>query len=80
MKLSNDQNGGAFIVRGMVYSLRHNEGDSDKAIADFSKAIKCDLIDPTEIAEAYRRRGSEYAFQKKYEKAIEDIQKALEMN
>jgi len=74
---SNGKNGGAYIVRGMAFSLRKNEGDSDKAIEEYTKAMKHDLTITTDEAEPYRLRGLEYAFQKKYNQAIADYKKAL---
>lgn len=55
-----------YEARGLVYS-RH--GDSEKAIADFSKAI---AAEPTSSG-AYLDRGLEHIVQKNYSAAIEDF-------
>ncbi|MBY0546602.1 MAG: tetratricopeptide repeat protein [Candidatus Obscuribacterales bacterium] len=55
-----------YEARGLVYS-RH--GNSEKAVADFSKAI---AIEPT-TSGAYLDRGLEHIVQKNYAAAIEDF-------
>ncbi|MDP1758576.1 MAG: tetratricopeptide repeat protein, partial [Thermodesulfovibrionales bacterium] len=48
-----------------------NEGDFDKAIPDYTKAIS---IDP-KYSEAYFNRGQAYYKKEKYEEAIKDYTK-----
>jgi len=48
----------------------------DKAIADYTKAIR---IDP-KFASAYSNRGSAYGMKGEYDKAIADYTKAMELN
>ena len=51
-------------------------GDTLKAVQDYNKAIKLDRFDP----EGYVRRGRLYAAQKKYDEAMEDMDRAIELD
>ena len=63
----------AYYGRGTVYL---NQGDDDKAIAEFTEAIG---LDPTS-ADAYNRRGFAYANLEEYDKAIADYNKAIRLD
>jgi tetratricopeptide (TPR) repeat protein len=60
----------AYTYRGAAYS---DQGDSDKAISDYSHAIKLDPTNPT----AFFDRGVEYAVVQKYELSISDFSQAI---
>ncbi|MDQ3581043.1 MAG: tetratricopeptide repeat protein [Pseudomonadota bacterium] len=60
----------AFANLGLV---KAKLGDSESAVADFSKALD---IDP-KFLDARRNRGTEYLRQKRYESAIEDFSAVL---
>ena len=51
------------------------QGQYDKAIESYTSVIKLDR----EFYEAYNDRGSSYGSQGKFEQAIEDFNKAIEM-
>lgn len=70
--LSDRPHAGLYEARGLVYS---RIGESDKAIADFSKSIECDPQKST----AYVDRGLEYLVAKKYTGALDDFSKAIEL-
>ncbi|MBI4843108.1 MAG: tetratricopeptide repeat protein [Nitrospirae bacterium] len=63
----------AYLNRGVVYWERK---EFDKAIDDYSKAIK---IDPRH-AKAYSNRGSAYESMGKLGRALEDFTKAIELS
>ena len=60
----------AFANLGLV---KAKVGDSEGAVADFSKALD---LDP-KFLDARRNRGTEYLRQKRYESAIEDFSVVL---
>jgi len=60
----------AFANLGLV---KAKLGDSDSAVADFSKALE---LDP-KFVDARRNRGTEYLRQKRYDSAIEDFSSVL---
>ena len=62
----------AYYNRGLAYFY---EGDYDRAIADFDKAIELKPDD----AVAYNNRGNAYADKGKYDRAIADFDKAIEL-
>jgi tetratricopeptide (TPR) repeat protein len=57
-------------------SKAKDQGDYERAIADFSKAIE---LDPGS-ADAYNRRGAAYDDLHEYEQAIADYSKSIEFN
>ena len=63
----------------MVYTTRgdfyYNDGQYDKAFADFSKAIE---LNPNEY-DAFNLRGNIHRREKRYEEAIADFKQALEI-
>lgn len=62
-----------YLLQGIAFK---EQGDNDKAIAEYNKALE---INPT-FAEAYARRGSRYAVQGKVSEALADYQKALSLD
>jgi tetratricopeptide (TPR) repeat protein len=62
-----------YYNRGVCYNELK---DFDKALADYSIAIKLNL----KLAEAYNNRGNVYSKQKAYDKALADFSKAIELN
>ena len=60
-------------MRGIVYGAK---GDSDKAIADYTEAIR---LDPKRT-DAYFNRGSAWAHKKDYDKAVADYTEAIRLN
>lgn len=62
-----------FLARGYAYSYKN---DWDKAIADFSQAIRLDLSDE----ESYVARGTNYEFKGDYQTAFPDLNHAVELN
>ena len=69
----NPQDAAAYVRRGIAYRLK---GNSDRAIADFSKAIE---INPND-ASAYSYRGSSFNAKGDHDRAIADFTKAIEIN
>jgi len=63
----------AYNNRGHYYL---NQGEYDKALADFNKAIELDAKN----AGAYDNRGVLYLRQGDYEKALSDVNKAIELD
>ncbi len=59
--------------RGIAYQTKN---EHDKAIEDFSEAIRLDPKDP----DAYHRRGIAYHVRKEYSKAIKDYSEAIRLN
>ncbi len=59
-----------YVIRGMIHSKK---GDHDKAIMDYSRAIK---LDPND-ASAYSYRGHSHRWKSDNEQAIRDYGKAL---
>jgi tetratricopeptide (TPR) repeat protein len=59
--------------RGLAYK---KQGELDKAIADYNKAIE---LDP-QLAVAYYNRGKDYEDQGELDKAIADFTKAIELD
>jgi tetratricopeptide (TPR) repeat protein len=55
---------------------RHNEGEYDKAVADFTEAIRLDA----QFAEAYSNRGGAYVNTGEYGKAIADSSTAIRLD
>jgi tetratricopeptide (TPR) repeat protein len=80
IETSKGANGDAYIVRGMAFSFRNKEGDHDKAIADFTTAMKRTLTNLTEKDEPYRLRGTEYGQIGDFVHAIEDLNIAISIN
>ena len=62
----------AHNTRGIAYS---ENGDQDKAIAEFSKAI---ALKP-DFADAYNNRGIAYGEKGEYDLAIEDYNKTIQL-
>ena len=62
-----------YFGRGRAY---YHEGQYDKAISDYTKAIE---INP-KYAEVYFKRGFDYYHTGQYDKAISDYTKAIEIN
>lgn len=63
----------AFTNRGLAYK---SKGQWDKAIADFSEAIR---LKP-DFATAFNSRGNSYYGKGHFDRAIEDYDKAIELN
>jgi len=63
----------AFNYRGNEY---HAKGDADRAIADYSDAIR---FDPT-FANAFYNRGYDYYVKDAYDRAIADYNEAIRLN
>ena len=55
---------------------QYEEGDLDKALADYNKAIE---LNPT-FADAYLNRGNVYYDQSELDKALTDYNKSIELN
>lgn len=70
---SNGRDAWAFDTRGVEYGER---GDTDRAIADFSEAIR---INP-KFDNAYRHRGFALTKKSEYERAIADFTEAIRLN
>ena len=66
----------AYNNRGNAYCKRSGEGDHDRAIADYDKAIK---LDP-DYALAYNNRGNAYVLQGDYKRAIANFDKTTKLN
>ncbi|HEX6045313.1 MAG TPA: tetratricopeptide repeat protein, partial [Pyrinomonadaceae bacterium] len=71
--LDNFRAGAAYLDRGRTY---FQQNDSDRAIADYTKAIE---LDP-EGADAYNHRGVAYASKRDFDSAIADFDKALQLD
>jgi clan AA aspartic protease (TIGR02281 family) len=68
----------AYRSRGAAY---YDQSDYDRAIADFSEAIKLDpSIVPPSFALAYNRRGHAYFEKKNYDSAIADYDEAITLD
>ena len=68
----------AYTNRGAAY---YDKGDFDRAIADFSEAVKIDAnIAHPYFALAYSRRGLAAAEKKDYTQAIADYSEAIKLN
>ena len=63
----------SYYNRGMT---NYEKGEYDKAIADFSEAIKRE----PDHADAYYNRGNAYCYEVDYDKAITDYTKAIALN
>ena len=63
----------AFRGRGVAYG---NKGDYDRAIADFTEAIR---VDP-KLATAFSNRGLAYEKKGSYDRAIADYNEAIRLN
>ena len=70
---STDQDADSYYDSGIAH---HENGDYDRAIADFSKAIE---LDPNR-AEFYHARGGTYLQKDDYDRAIADFSKAIELD
>jgi tetratricopeptide (TPR) repeat protein len=70
----NPQHGMAYMLRGEAYRA---DSETDKAIADFTKAIK---IGVPNSAYVYRNRGFGRLTKEDYSKALEDFDKAIELD
>lgn len=74
----------AYLNRGRAYRHRGDEGDLDKALENYNRAISLfdgrKTSDPSELAKAYNFRG--YAYYKKGDitQALEDCSKAIELD
>ena len=67
----------AYHIRGYVHFKR---GDFDKAVLDFSEAIRLDAGDSNAYTvSAYTYRGHSYQFMACYDHALRDYRKALEL-
>jgi tetratricopeptide (TPR) repeat protein len=62
----------AYIYRGAAYA---DQGEDDKAISDYTQAIRLSPTDPT----AYFDRGIEYASTGKYDLSIKDFTQAISL-
>ena len=71
--VDNDLAAGAWFAVGDLY---HKEGDTDRALLAYDKAIQ---LKP-DYAEAYAYRGTLMSDLGKYESAIEDYKKAIHLN
>lgn len=73
-----DENYGfdSYVNRGMAYSYMN---EHEKAIKDFTTALKANYPDNPLCRDAYYERGLEYNFTGNYEAAIEDMNKAEEL-
>jgi len=68
----------AYRSRGAAY---YDKSDYDRAIADFSEAMKLDPnIVPPSFALAYNRRGLAYVEKKDYDSAIADYGEAIKLD
>ena len=68
----------AYGNRGAAY---YDKGEFDRAIADFSEAVKIDAnVVPPYFALAYSRRGLGAAEKKDYDQAIADYSEAIKLN
>ena len=67
------QNADNYYMRGVVYL---KQGQIDRAIADFDKAVAGD----PNFAKAYCNRGVAYAMQGQFDRALPDLNKALSLN
>jgi tetratricopeptide (TPR) repeat protein len=70
----NPRHGMAYMLRGEAYRAN---SETDKAIADFTKAIK---IGVPNWAHAYGNRGFERLTKEEYSRALEDFDKAIELD
>ena len=61
------------VARGGYYDLN---GDNDKAINDFDRAIALDASH----ADWFKKRGDAYRFSDRYEKALEDYSRAIKLD
>lgn len=64
-----------YIRRGLKFD---NNGELDKAIADYTKAIKSGKLSKENLGIAYYNRGVVYKKKKEYKKAIADYTEAVE--
>jgi clan AA aspartic protease (TIGR02281 family) len=68
----------AYRSRGAAY---YDKGEFDRAIADFTEAVKIDAdVAPPYFALAYSRRGLAAAEKKDYDQAIVDYSEAIKLN
>jgi tetratricopeptide (TPR) repeat protein len=72
-ELSDVVRAGVLVDRGNAYS---KTGDPDRAIADFTQAIKVDPVS----AVAYNNRANALRNKKRFAEALEDFSKALELS
>jgi len=73
----------AFSLRSMWYKLERFEKSLEattKAVEIFEKLIKTDEKFKEELAEAYHNRGTVHSAKGKYDLAIQDYNKAIEIN
>jgi tetratricopeptide (TPR) repeat protein len=71
-----ETNEAALFAEGQaLLEVGQQNGDIDRAIANFSKAIE---IDP-DYAEAYHQRGRAYYYKGQFDKALSDYNKVLEI-
>lgn len=71
------RNAQAFDMRGLVYTQR---GENDQAISDFTQEMKIDpRLGALRLAEAHCQRGSAHQRAIKYDPAIADYERAMEL-
>jgi tetratricopeptide (TPR) repeat protein len=64
-----------YFTKGFIHLREQDDFSIDKAIVEFSRAIELDAKDPW----AYANRGMCYMQKKKYEKALEDFEQAIDL-
>lgn len=71
------EDAGSFYLRGKLYAKR---GLFDEAIADYDQAIKFSSDNENLLRLAYCERGSAHMFGSNYERAINDLKKAISLD
>ncbi len=67
----------AYALRGLAYA---EKGDTDRAIADYSEAIRLQPREDKLDAEVHMNRGVAYAAKEDYDRAIADYDEAIRVN